>query len=372
MNSKFLIMLKKVFLSAAMASFAILISTACSHSSADSPDEGEDEKPGQTDTPQGPQGVVTAPGFARGADVSWLSQQEDEGIKFYDVRGRAADAMQVLKDECGINAIRLRVWVNPANRYNAIPDVVAKARRAADLGMRLMIDFHFSDTWADPGHQDPPAAWKNFSLADLKVAMANHVKETLNALKEAGVTPEWVQVGNETRDGFMYEIGRVKNHFAELADAGYDAVKAVCPNAKVIIHVDNGWDNGASEWVYSNLAQNGTRYDIIGLSLYPDATNVAQRVSQTVENVRKLYSEYGKRVIICEVGMAYNRPTECADMITRLLQASVDTGVIDGIFYWEPQAPAGYNGGYDKGAFDRGRPTAGLNPFALSAASSPK
>lgn len=360
-------MIKKFLFSAAMICSGILMTTACSHSSSDTPDQKPDD-PDKTETPTKPEGIVTAKDFARGADVSWITQQEDEGIKFFDVRGRAADAMQVLKDECGINSIRLRVWVNPADRYNAIPDVVDKAVRARNLGMRVMIDFHFSDTWADPGHQDIPAAWKDLSLADLKIALADHVRATLSALKDAGVSPEWVQVGNETRDGFMYEIGRVNNHFAELADAGYVAVKEVCPDAKVIIHVDNGWDNGVSEWVYSDLAAKGTRYDLIGLSLYPDVNNVPERVSQTVDNVRKLYREYGKRVVICEVGMTYNKPAECADMITRLLQGAVDTGVIDGIFYWEPQAPAGYNGGYDKGAFDRGRPTAGLLPFAQSAA----
>ncbi len=99
--------------------------------------------------------------------------------------------MQLLRDHCGVNSIRLRVWVNPEEGWNSIDDVVLKARRTENLGLRTMIDFHFSDTWADPGHQETPEAWKNLSFEELLKAVGTHVTETLNALKNAGVTPEW-------------------------------------------------------------------------------------------------------------------------------------------------------------------------------------
>lgn len=177
-------------------------------------------------------------GFARGADVSWLTQMEAEGRHFYtpgDDR-HEMECMQLLRDHCGVNAVRLRVWVNPAEPWNAIDDVVAKASRANDLGLRTMIDFHFSDTWADPGHQVMPEAWKSLSFEDLTKALADHVTEALGALKAAGVTPEWVQVGNETTPGMMLPVGSVDNpaQLTQLNNAGYDAVKSVLDRKSVV------------------------------------------------------------------------------------------------------------------------------------------
>lgn len=172
-------------------------------------------------------------GFARGADVSWLTQMESEGRKFYTPGSdrEEMECMQLLRDHCGVNSIRLRVWVNPKDGWNNVDDVVLKARRAENLGLRTMIDFHFSDTWADPGHQEMPEAWKELSFDNLKIAVANHVNETLTALKNAGVTPEWVQVGNETTPGMILPVGSVDNpiQLTQLNNAGYDAVKAVFP-----------------------------------------------------------------------------------------------------------------------------------------------
>ena len=105
--------------------------------------------------------------FAKGADVSWITQMESEGYKFSNADGKEMECMQLLRDHCGVNSIRLRVWVNPVEGWNNIQDVLVKARRADRLGMRLMIDFHFSDTWADPGHQLPPAAWAGYDIQQL-------------------------------------------------------------------------------------------------------------------------------------------------------------------------------------------------------------
>lgn len=141
-----------------------------------------------------PQKVVKEEGFARGADVSWLTQMEAEGLKFYtpDENRQEMECMELLRDYCGVNSIRLRVWVNPKDGWNNMNDVIVKAKRAERLGLRTMIDFHFSDTWADPGHQEMPEAWKELSFDDLKIALGEHVKSVLTALKAVGVTPEWV------------------------------------------------------------------------------------------------------------------------------------------------------------------------------------
>src|SRR5206468_9587293 len=153
------------------------------------------------------------------------------------------DLFVILKD-LGMNTIRLRVWVNPQAGWNNKSDVLAKAIRAKNAGMKLLIDFHYSDTWADPGHQSKPAAWNNYDLAALKTAVANHTTDVLTTLKNNGIVPEWVQVGNETNDGMLWPEGKASvnmNNFAQLVNAGYDAVKGVDNSIKVIVHLSNGF-----------------------------------------------------------------------------------------------------------------------------------
>lgn len=313
--------------------------------------------------------VEKSTGFARGADVSWITQMESEGLKFYTPGNdrHEMECMQLLRDYCNVDAIRLRVWVNPADGWNNVDDVVLKARRADRLGMRIMIDFHFSGTWADPGHQEMPEAWKNLSFDELKTAVADHVTTTLNALGAVGVIPEWVQIGNETTPGMMLPVGSVDNpvQLTALNNAGYDAVKAVCPDAKVIVHLDGGNDQWRYDRMFDILEQNGGRYDMIGMSLYPfwaeqeGATGGWRKIADDcIANIAHLKQKYGKPVMICEIGMPYDEAENCRDLITKMMGTDVE-----GIFYWEPQAPAGYNNGYTLGCFDNGSPTIALDAF---------
>ena len=204
-------------------------------------------------------------GFAKGADVSWLTEMEKDGVKFYNQNGKATECMKLLREE-GTNSIRLRVWVNPEGGWCGKNDVIAKAWRAQQLGFRLMIDFHYSDTWADPGNQKVPAAWQGYTAEQMKQAVADHTKDVLTALKDRGVTNvEWVQVGNETRDGMLFnsdeavtgQVSKNAANFAAYINAGYDAVKEVYPKAKVIVHVDKGQDLGGLTWLYDKLKDNG-------------------------------------------------------------------------------------------------------------------
>ncbi len=309
------------------------------------------------------------PGFARGADVSWLSQMEAEGRKFYtrDENRQEMECMELLRDHCGVNSIRLRVWVNPVDKWNSIEDVVAKAVRANALGLRTMIDFHFSDTWADPSHQVMPAAWENLAFEDLKQALASHVTETLDALKQAGVTPEWVQVGNETTPGMMLPAGSIDNprQLTALNNAGYDAVKAVFPDAQVIVHLDSGHDRARYDRMFKLLEDNGGKYDMIGMSLYPfwaaqeGMEGGWQKISDDcVANIDYLKERYGRPIMICEIGMPYDEGENCYSLISKMMDADVE-----GIFYWEPQAPNGYNDGYNLGCFDNDAPTVALDAF---------
>ncbi|MDE6318103.1 MAG: arabinogalactan endo-1,4-beta-galactosidase [Muribaculaceae bacterium] len=307
--------------------------------------------------------------FACGADVSWLTQMEAEGLKFYtpDSARREMECMQLLKEYCGVNSIRLRVWVNPEEQWNSIPDVVRKAVRADSLGLRTMIDFHFSDTWADPGHQVMPEAWKDLSFDELTEAMAGHVTETLTALRDAGVTPEWVQVGNETTPGMMLPVGSIDNpeQLTRLNNVGYDAVKAVFPDAKVIVHLDGGHDSERYDRMFDILEKNGGKYDMIGMSVYPywaeqeGATGGWEKISDDcIANIKHLRQKYNKPVMIVEIGMPYDCAEECNKLIVKMMKAPVE-----GVFYWEPEAPAGYNGGYTLGCFDNDAPTVALDAF---------
>lgn len=303
--------------------------------------------------------------FAKGADVSWLTQMESEGLTFSNKAGVATECMKLLRDDCHVDAIRLRVWVNPSEGWNNTDDVLVKARRAVALGLRVMIDFHFSDTWADPGHQQTPVAWADYDLAKMKNAVAEHVNTMLSKLKAYNVTPEWVQIGNETRTGMLWPLGSIDNgsNYAELTNAGYDAVKAVFPEAKVIVHIDGGDNLALYTRVFDYMKANNGKYDMIGMSLYPENGKSEESVNKCISNITSLYNTYGKPVMICEVGMDYDQAEECRDCIAALINKGQATGHLEGIFYWEPQAPAGYNGGYNKGCFNNGTPTVALDAY---------
>lgn len=302
--------------------------------------------------------------FAKGADVSWLTQLEAEGEKFYAPDGSQMECMELLKEHCGVNAIRLRVWVNPAQGWNNISDVLVKARRADALGLRLMIDFHFSDTWADPGKQETPAAWASLDMAGLKSAMTAHVNEMLTGLAGYGIEPEWVQIGNETTSGMLYPLGSIDNptNFAELVSTGYDAVKAVFPEAAVIVHLDKGNDQWRYDRIFGALKTNNGKYDMIGMSLYPEPDSWKGTVDDMIANIKYVTATYGKPVMICEVGMDYREAEACNAMLSDIIARTSSLNV-KGIFYWEPEAPSGYNDGYKKGCFDNGMPTKALDAF---------
>src|SRR5262245_11041057 len=145
--------------------------------------------------------------FAKGADVSWMTQMEASGYRWLNDNGTQQDLLQILKDH-SINTIRLRVWVNPSGGWNGANDVLAKALRARNAGMRIMIDFHYSDSWADPGQQTKPAAWRTHTFDQLMADVYQHTFNVMNLLATNGIFPEFVQVGNETNNGMLWEDGR--------------------------------------------------------------------------------------------------------------------------------------------------------------------
>lgn len=305
--------------------------------------------------------------FAKGADVSWVTEMESNNITFYNKNGVQTECMALLKS-LGMNSIRLRVWVNPTDGWCNKTDLLMKAKRASDLGMKLLIDFHYSDSWADPSKQTKPAAWANLSFTDLTAAVSNHTTEILTALKNWNITPEWAQVGNETGNGMLWDDGKASlsmSQYAILTNAGYNAIKAVFPNTKVIVHLQNGQDNGLFRWLFDGLKSKGGKWDVIGMSLYPDSTNWKTYNNNCIANINDMISRYGSEVMICEVGMPWDQASAAklflTDLITRAKAISNEKCL--GVFYWEPEA---YNGwkSYTLGAFDNsGKPTEALDAF---------
>jgi arabinogalactan endo-1,4-beta-galactosidase len=305
--------------------------------------------------------------FAKGADVSWVTQMEATGKKFYNSTGTEMECMTLLKS-LGMNSIRLRVWVNPVDGWCNSQDMLVKAIRANNLGMKIMIDFHNSDSWADPSKQTKPAVWTNLNFTDLKTALTNHTTDVLNLLKKNNITPEWVQVGNETGNGMLWEDGKASTNmtnYAALNNAGYNAVKAVFPNTKVVVHIQDGFNNTLFRWLFDGLKNNGGKWDVIGLSLYPSTTNWSTLDTQCLTNMNDMVSRYGKEVILCEVGMSWDSPNICKSFLTDLIQKtkSVTGNKGLGVFYWEPESYAQWSG-YTLGAFDnKGKPTIALDAF---------
>lgn len=305
--------------------------------------------------------------FAKGADVSWLDQMEASGVKFYDGGGVQKDLFSILKAK-GMNSIRLRVWLNPAGGWCDNADMLWMAKRAKNAGMRIMIDFHYSDTWADPGQQNKPAAWVGHNFNTLMNDVYGHTLEVMNTLKTNGITPEWVQVGNETNNGMLWEDGRASanmKNFAWLVNSGNDAVKAVFSTAKVIVHLSNANDNSLYRWMFDGLKANGARYDVIGMSVYPTIANWSSNNNSVLYNMNDMVARYGKEVMISEAGLEVIEASTCKLFLTDLINKtkSVSGGKGLGVFYWEPEC---YNNwqGYGKGAFDtNGRPTIALDAF---------
>lgn len=305
--------------------------------------------------------------FVKGADISWVTQMENSGVKFYNNSGQEQDLYLILKDK-GINTIRLRVWVDSWEGWCGKEDVLAKAIRAKNAGLRVMIDFHYSDSWADPGKQYKPAAWENYSFSQLTQAVYGHTTDVLNTLKSNGIDVEWVQVGNETNDGMLWEDGRASKYmsnYAKLVTSGYDAVKAVYATAKVIVHVSNGYDNSLFRWHFDGLKNNGAKWDVIGMSLYPDKRNWQSMNDQCLYNMKDMVARYGKQVMVVEVGMDARLAADCKSFLIDLMEktASLSNGNGLGVMYWEPQTHDRWQG-YTKGAFDNnGQPTIAMDAF---------
>ncbi len=310
--------------------------------------------------------------FAKGADVSWLPQMEATGYRFYDTDGKEKDCLQLLKER-GMNTIRLRVFVNPsqdkASGHCSKEETVAMALRAQKAKMRIMIDFHYSDTWADPAKQAKPAAWANLSFDALQKKVYEHTFDVLTALKKAGVTPEWVQVGNEIPGGMLWPDGSTNNwaQLAQLLNKGYEATKAVNAKIKVIVHVDEGNNNEKFRWFFDKATEHQVKYDVIGLSYYPFwiKKDYSETIADLQKNLNDMASRYQKEVMVVEVGGVDEQVQNTKELLAATIKAvrAVPDHKGLGVLYWEPQGAKSWSG-YGLSAWQPdGKPSPALDAF---------
>ena len=365
--------------------------------------DGGDSKPEPVEIP------IATPAFAKGADISWVSEMEASGKTFRKKDGTKADILAVLAD-CGINAIRLRVWVDPYKGWSGKDDVIALAKRVKAAGMALMVDFHYSDFFADPDRQTIPTAWAadKSDMDKMCKHVADHTTDVLKALKDAGVTVNWVQIGNETREGMLFPTGKASwnnkqinlSDFVSLYNAGYDAAKKIYPESYVMPHLNNAYlsaSYGNPMWLDDFKAKGG-KFDMIALSHYPhyeskmwigstEKTLSPSEVNQyAIAYLKKVASDYGVPVIVSEIGVNSTK-SGAADLLASFMTEVRKISACKGVFYWEPEVdgvwkpeiyskPAElskYSGttvssawvAYNQGAFTTdGKPTTILDPFA--------
>lgn len=314
--------------------------------------------------------------FVKGADIGWLSQMEATGYKFYDTNNVQTDCLDILKER-GINTVRLRVFVNPSNDkvngHCSKKEVAAMALQAKNMGMRIMIDFHYSDSWADPGKQNKPAAWASHTFSQLLNDLYNHTYEVLDTLKSIGAKPDWVQIGNEINGGMLWPDGSTSNwtQLAQLLNKGYDAAKAVDSTIKVIIQLGEGSDNSLFRWFFDNAQSHNVRYDIIGASYYPywEGHDYTVTIDALGNNLNDMTTRYGKEVMVVETGGAYNQVQNTYDMLVAVIRKvdAVPSQMGLGVIYWEPEGEKTWSG-YSLSCWSAGgKPTHALDAFLTEA-----
>ncbi len=298
---------------------------------------------------------------------AWRAIEANGGI--FRENGMVKDALQIFKDH-GFNFIRLRLWHTPEDGHYGLRETIEMARRIKSLGMDFLLDFHFSDTWADPGHQTKPEAWNNLSFETLKDSVLTYTYNVISQLKDQNALPDMVQLGNEIICGMLWNEGRVCDPYninkqwlqlAELLNAAktgiYDAM-GVEDTMQIMIHIDRGGDNGGSRWFFDNLLDQDFDFDLIGLSFYPWWHGTLDDLS---DNLNDLSTRYEKDIIVVEAAYPWTlgwndnqhnkiglpshlhsdypatvegQKNYYADLMQKIRETSQDRG--KGVMLWEP------------------------------------
>jgi len=327
--------------------------------------------------PAAPASAKPAPpaAFLAGGDLSFLAREEQLGAVYKD-GGQPQGALQIFKAH-DWNVVRLRLWVHPTGEkeyINDLPYTVALAKRVKQAGLKLLLDFHYSDTWADPGHQVKPAAWKGLPFDALTRQVESYSREVVMTLRANGAMPDIVQIGNETTNGMLWPDGKVEEpdgwtKYGALLKAGIAGVREGAkplPPPQIMIHINNGADAGLTRWFFDHLnpQKQGIDFDLIGLSYYPDGKNtLAELKNALAADARK----YHKPLVVVETAFPqngtagpdqavyaeYGRTPEgqrrfLADLVKTVRETPGGLG--QGVLYWQPewvpiQGLPNYNGG---------------------------
>ncbi|GGJ28110.1 glycoside hydrolase family 53 protein [Deinococcus roseus] len=307
------------------------------------------------------------PPFLGGVDASYVSRVEDRGGLYKDADGKTVDFFQTLKAS-GVNQVRLRVWNHPTDSYGSQWDMLKLAKRAHVAGLGILLDLHYSDSWADPGHQTKPNEWKNLSYFDLKTAVRQYTRSVVQSMLDQGTAPDLVQIGNEISAGMLWDEGRVWgpdadfntdqqwNQLSELLKAGIAGVKDTGSQANIVIHIDKGGSNAEARNFYDRIVARGVEFDTIALSYYPYWHGPLDKLKA---NVADLMERYSKDVILAETAYPFTlgwndwtnnviglpeqlpaaykaTPEDQARMLSDLIAAlkSVQGKHRTGVFYW--------------------------------------
>ena len=325
--------------------------------------------------------------FLAAADFSLLAFFESRGVTYKD-GGQVQDGIQILKNH-GINCVRLRLFTSsaaqasadPYNYGNNLSYTVPLALRVKNAGLLFSLDFHYSDTWADPGHQATPSAWTNLTFPQLVQQMRTYNSNTIVAFATAGAMPDYVQIGNEITGGLLWPSGHVSGStnasWSQLGQLMKAAVQGIqdATNAtgaqmpQIIVHIDRGGDWPTTLWFFDNLSYQGVPFDIIGESYYPFYQGSPTSLSNCLNNAA---ARYGKPIIVAEDAFPYTNtcpsawlsqlygypPTIDGQVSFMAALAQIVKGVPNqlgvGFFYWgaEYQAASGVNeAGFNTSSF---------------------
>lgn len=258
-----------------------------------------------------------------GGDISCLTDNESKKAQYLDFDGKACPALDLFKQE-KLNAMRVRLFVNPSDYPNNDPNccqtldyVKALGKRIKDAGFKLMLDFHYSDTWADPAKQWTPKSWETLTDAELYTKIYEYTKDVLQQMKDAGATPDFIQTGNEISYGMLWGkegssnlkkcyLGSNANwsRFTTLLKNAGKACREICPDAKIILHTERATQTNVLTNFYDRMKTDNVDYDIIGLSYYPIWHNTVATLETAIKTLESKYTD--KDIMIVETGAAYS------------------------------------------------------------------
>jgi arabinogalactan endo-1,4-beta-galactosidase len=300
----------------------------------------------------------------RGADISFTLQEESAGKSYRD--GGTVKPIERILASRGANYVRLRVWNAPPSGYSTLSSALTLGRRAQQAGLKVLLDLHYSDFWADPGKQPTPAAWSGQNLSTLATTVRTYTRDAVSAFARQGTPISMIQVGNEITSGMLFPLGQIYrsdgehwSEFTTLLKAGIAGARdAGAPS--VMVHIDRGGDNGGSRYFYDHILAQGVQFDVIGLSYYPFWHGA---LSALRSNLNDLSSRYRKDLVVAEtsypwtlnngdsLGNFINTPSQLPDGSRfpatqsgqtayfeelRNVLAAVPNGRGAGFFAWEP------------------------------------